>query len=108
MHSVVRRAAAGGLWLSVVAYPALAQIDRIGGPVELRSADRPIPAPTLPSGESVSSELRTFLPTSPPASDDVLKQIDKELGRTGTKSTPEVDSASPSTDRSGLGGSTLK
>jgi hypothetical protein len=107
MHCIVRRAGAGCLWLSVVAYPAFAQIDRIGGPVEFRSADRPIPAPTL---ESVSSELRKSLPISPPAADEVLKQLDKELGRTGTKSTTEVDSARPSssTDRSGLTGTTFK
>jgi hypothetical protein len=108
MRALVQRAAAGSLWLSVVAFPASAQVDRIGGPVEFRSADRPIGAPTLRFAESGSPDTGISLPASPPAPDDVLKQIDKELGQTGTKSTTGADRGtlgSPETadERSGLG-----
>jgi hypothetical protein len=95
-------------WLQVVALPVLAQADRIGGPVEFRSADRPISAPTLRFAESASPDLGRFLPGSPPAADDVLRQIDKELGRTGTRSTSGADqstlgSPQQADDRSGFG-----
>lgn len=93
MRPLVRRAAAGSLWLSVLASPALAQVDRIGGPVEFRSADRPVGAPTLRFAESGSPDMGISLPASPPAPDDVLKQIDKELGRASTGSITGADQA---------------
>lgn len=93
MRPLVRRAAAWSLWLSVVAFPALAQVDRIGGSAESRSADRPVGAPTLRFAESGSPNLGASLPASPPTPDDVLKQIDKELGRTGTRSITGQDQA---------------
>jgi hypothetical protein len=113
MRSLVRRSAAGCLWLSVVGFPALAQVDRSGGPVEFRSADRPISAPTLRFAESASPEVGKSLPAIPPAPDDVLKQIDKELGRTGTRSTTGADhgtfgSPEKADEKSGLGNTTFK
>jgi hypothetical protein len=95
-------------WLHVAALPVLAQADRIGGPVEFRSADRPISAPTLRFAESASPDMGKFLPGNPPAADDVLRQIDKELGRTGTRSTSGADqgtlgSPQQADDRSGFG-----
>lgn len=115
MGFVVRHAAIGclGLGLSLVADPVWAQADRIGGPVEFRSADRPISTPTLRFAESASSDVGKSLPTSPPTPDDVLKQIDKELGRSGTRSTTGADlgslgSPEKADDKSGLGKTTLK
>jgi len=113
MDFVVRHAAIGCLWLSFVADPVWAQVDRMGGPVEFRSADRPISTPTLRSAESASSDVGKSLPTSPPTPDDVLKQIDKELGRSGTRSTTGADRGSlgspeKADDTSGLGKTTLK
>jgi len=111
---MLRQAGVGGLWLIVGALPALAQADRIGGPVEFRSPDRPIPAPTLRSTDSGSSDASKSLTTGPPAADDVLKQIDRELGRTGTTADAEGSrqgSSAPADeagDRRGLGGSTFK
>lgn len=114
MHVVVvRHAAVGCLGLSLVAPPVLAQIDRSGGPVEFRSADRPISTPTLRFAESASPDAGKSLSTSPPAPDDVLKQLDKELGQTATRSTSGADhgslgSAEKADDNSGLAKTTLK
>jgi hypothetical protein len=111
---VVGRCVAGGcLWLSVVASSALAQVDRIGGPVEFRSADRPIAAPTLRFAEPASPDLEKSLPASPPAPDDVIKQIDKELGKTGARATIGADygtlgSPEKTDEQSGLGRITFK
>jgi len=111
---MLRQVAVGGLWLIIGALPALAQADRIGGPVEFRSPDRPIPAPTLRSADSASSDASRSLTIGPPAADDVLKQIDRELGRTGTRADVEDGrQGSPAStdeagDRRGLGGSTFK
>jgi hypothetical protein len=49
----------------------------------------------------------------PPAADDVLKQIDRELGRTGTKadeasSQGSSAAAGEAAERRGLGASTFK
>jgi hypothetical protein len=50
----------------------------------------------------------------PPAADDVLKQIDRELGRTGTKADAEASpqgssaAAGEAAERLGLGASTFK
>jgi hypothetical protein len=95
-------------WLHVASLPVLAQADRLGGPVEFRSADRPISAPTLRFAESASPDMGKVLPVNPPAADDVLRQIDKELGRTGTRSTSGADhgtlgSPEKADDRSGFG-----
>ena len=77
------RPALGSIWLALAAMPASAQLDSIGGAVEFRASDRPISAPTLRAlDESKSSDLNRLLSTGVPA--DVLKRIDKELGRTGT------------------------
>ena len=111
---MTRQAATGAvLWLIIGALPVFAQADKMGGPVEFRSADRPIPAPTLRSTDSASSDVSRFLTIGPPAADDVLKQIDRELGRTGTRTDAEAgrQGASPEAgeaDRRGLGGSTFK
>jgi len=79
------------LVLCLAAYPAtaLAQADRMGGPMEFRSVDRPIPA--VPFEDSMTSGRRPPVSATPPAPADVLKQIDKELGRTGTGSPAEGD-----------------
>jgi hypothetical protein len=84
---------AGCLSLIAVGLPALAQLDRIGGPVEFRSADQPIAAPTLRDPESVGlpSDSAKVLGPGPLASDDVLKRIDTDLGRTGMRSTGDVN-----------------
>lgn len=113
MRSMTRQAATGALWLIIGALPVFAQADRMGGPVEFRSADRPIPAPTLRSADSASSDASKSLTIGPPAANDVLKQIDRELGRTGTRADAEAgrQGASPEAgeaDRRGLGGSTFK
>ena len=105
---MTRQAATGALWLIIGALPVFAQADRMGGPVEFRSADRPIPAPTLRSADSASSDASKSLTIGPPAADDVLK-----LGRTGTRADAEAgrQGASPEAgeaDRRGLGGSTFK
>ena len=110
---MLRQAAAGGLWLLIGTLPVFAQTDRMGGPVEFRSADRPIPAPPLRSADSASSDASRSFTIGPPAADDVLKQIDRELGRTGTRADAEAgrQGASPEAgeaDRRGLGGSTFK
>ena len=111
---MLRQAAGGGLWLIIGALPVFAQADRMGGPVEFRSADRPIPAPTLRSADSASSDASKSLTIGPPAADDVLKQIDRELGRTGTRADAEAGrpassgAADEAGDRRGLGGSTFK
>jgi len=105
--------AGAGLWVIIGALPVFAQADRMGGPVEFRSADRPIPAPTVGSADSMSSDPSKSITIGPPAADDVLKQIDRELGRTGTRADAEAgrQGASPEAgeaDRRGLGGSTFK
>jgi hypothetical protein len=112
---MLRQAAAGGLWLLIGTLPVFAQTDRMGGPVEFRSADRPIPAPMLRSADSVSSDPSKSFTIGPPAADDVLKQIDRELGRTGTKADAEAGpqgssaaAAGEAADRRGLGASTFK
>jgi len=111
---MLRQAAVGGLWLIIGAVPVFAQADRMGGPVEFRSADRPIPEPTLRSADSASSDAGKSFTIGPPAADDVLKQIDRELGRTGTRADAEAGrpassgAADEAGDRRGLGGSTFK
>ena len=76
-------------WLAASVMPASGQLDRIGGAVEFRAPDRPIPAPTLGPLDAKSSDLTKLLPTGVPA--DALKQIDRELGRTSMSSTTEAD-----------------
>jgi hypothetical protein len=83
----------------------------MGGPVEFRSADRPISTPTLRFAESASSDAGKSLPTSPPTPDDVLKQIDKELSGTGSTTGADhgsLGSPEKADDKSGLGKTTLK
>jgi len=114
MRAGLQQATAGWFWLSVAALPAFAQADRMGGPIEFRSVDRPIPSPTLQFPESTSFELRRFLLPGLPSPDEVLKQIDKDLGRTGVKSSVDGDvgrpgsSAMMSEPRRGLEGTTFK
>jgi hypothetical protein len=114
MRSMLRQATGGALWLIMGALPVFAQADRTGGPVEFRSADRPMPVPTLRSADSASSDLSKSLTIGPPAADDVLKQIDRELGRTGTRADAEGGrqgssaEAGEAADRRGVGGSTFK
>src|SRR5690348_9783980 len=82
----------GVVWISLTfsVMPASAQLDRIGGPVEFRTPDRPISGPMLGGlDESKSSDLSKLL--SPGLPTDVLKQIDGELGRTPTRSIVETD-----------------
>jgi len=114
MRSMLRQAAAGGLWLIIGTLPVFAQADRMGGPVEFRSADRPIPAPMLRSADSGSFDPSKSFTIGPPPADDVLKQIDRELGRTGTRADAEAGpqgssaTAGEAADRRGLGASTFK
>jgi hypothetical protein len=113
MRSMLRQAAAGGLWLLIGTLPVFAQTDRMGGPVEFRSADRPIPAPMLRSADSGSSDPSKSFTIGPPAAEDVLRQIDRELGRTGTKadeasSQGSSAAAGEAAERRGLGASTFK
>jgi hypothetical protein len=114
MRAILQQAAAGWFWLNVAALPVFAQVDRIGGPVEFRSADRPIPTPTLQFPESASSDSSKLHSIGLPPADEVLKQIDKELGRTGVKSSAEGDLGRPGSSaritepRRGLEGSTFK
>jgi hypothetical protein len=114
MRSILRHAAGGALWLIIGALPVFAQADRMGGPVEFRSADRPMPEPTLRSADSESPNGSKSLTIGPPAADDVLKQIDRELGRIGTRADAEAGrsvsaaAAGEAADRRGLGGSTFK
>jgi len=73
---------------------ALAQLDRIGGSVEFRAPDRPIAAPPLrdPQAVGLPSESSKFPDRmGPPSTDTVLRNLDKELGRTETRSTDEPD-----------------
>ena len=81
------------LLLSVGVLPAAAQADRFGGPVEFRSPDRPISAPTLrfPEAAGLSSDSSKLSSTSTAgmsAPENVLKHIDIELGRTLSRSEP--------------------
>ena len=91
---LVQLLAACWLLLCIAVIPALAQVDRIGsGPVEFRSADRPIPAPTLPSGDVTSSDMNKLFAAGAPASADILKEIDEALGRTGSGAPTDTDRA---------------
>ena len=102
------------MWLIIGTLPVFAQTDRTGGPVEFRSADRPIPPPMLRSADSGSSDPSKSFTMGPPAADDVLKQIDRELGRTGTKADAEASpqgssaAAGEAAERLALGASTFK
>jgi len=68
----------------------------------------------LRSADSVSSDPSKSFTIGPPAADDVLKQIDRELGRTGTKADAEAGpqgssaAAGEAAERRGLGASTFK
>lgn len=87
------------VWLSVsAAIPAWAQFDGIGGPVEFRSADRPIGVPTLrvPEWTGLSSDPGKLFSGGPPRPDDVLKRIDVELGQPGPPATSGSDAGRPS------------
>jgi hypothetical protein len=108
MRFVLYQAAAGCFWVHVAALPVLAQVDSLGGAAGFRSADGPISAPSLRSAESASPDTGKSLASNPPAPEAVLKQIDKELGRTGTRSTSGTDqgtlgSPQKADDRSGFG-----
>ena len=100
------------LWLSLVATPVLAQVDRLGGPVEFRAADQPIRVPTTGFSESVSSDLNKLLGTTPSPADNVLKRIDKEMGQRGANTMATADTSRPSSSRASekreLGESTFK
>jgi hypothetical protein len=113
MQLLVQRVAVGFIWLNVVANPVMAQVESIGGSIEFRSADRPISAPPLRLTESASPDLGKSLPTGPPATNDVLKQLDKDLGQTSTQSTVGADHGSlgaraRASEPSGLGRSIVK
>jgi hypothetical protein len=114
MRAVLRQAAAGWFWLNVAALPLFAQADRMGGPIEFRSADRPIPSPTLQFPESASSDVSKLLSMGLPAAEEVLKRIDKDLSRSGMPSSAEAElgrsGSSPRITEPGRGleGSTFK
>jgi len=92
MDSMVQSVAACWFLLGIATIPALAQVERIGGgPVEFRSADRPIPAPTLSAGDLTSSDPNTLFAAGSPAAADLLKKLDKELGRTGSSAPLDTD-----------------
>jgi hypothetical protein len=89
------------LSLILAAAPARAQFDRTGGSAgDFRPPDRPIGAPPLrfPEAAGFPSDSSKFLggigPTSP---DEVLKSLDKDLGRTNTKTIEKRDSDEPGT-----------
>lgn len=89
MRSLLQPAFAA-IWLTLAVTPALAQLDRIGGAVEFRVPDRPIPAPTFGAfDDTKSSDLNKLLSTGVPT--DALKGIDRELGRTSTGLPVEAD-----------------
>jgi hypothetical protein len=115
MPSVAHRTIAG-CCLGLVAFPAFAQVGQMSGPVEFRSADRPITAPALRFSDSVSPDSAKLFALDPPSPADLLKEVDNQLGRAGTRSTSEQDpgrstpfsKAGELSDKEGLGRSTLK
>ncbi len=78
-------------WDTVTTATALAQFDRIGGSVEFRAPDLPIGAPPLrdPGAVGLPADAKLLDRMGPPSTGDVLKDLDKSLGRTGTKSTED-------------------
>lgn len=91
MQSTVQSGLTCCFLLSVAVLPAAAQSDRFGGPVEFRSPDRPISVPTLrfPEAAGLSSDkLSSTSTTGMSAPENVLKQLDTELGRTLSRSEP--------------------
>ncbi len=89
MQSTVQSGITCWLLLSVAVLPAAAQSDRFGGPVEFRSPDRPISVPTLrfPEAEGLSSDKLSST-SGMSAPENVLTHLDKELGRTLSRSEP--------------------
>ena len=87
----------GWLFLVAAVSPASAQVDRTGGGVEFRSPDRPISAPALrfPESTGLSSDSATRM-SAFPTPEDVLKKIDSDLVRSGSRSEP---SSTPSVDK---------
>jgi hypothetical protein len=91
MQSTVQSGMTCWLLLSVAVLPVAAQSDRFGGPVEFRSPDRPISVPTLrfPEAAGLSSDkLSSTSTTGMSAPENVLTHLDKELGRTLSRSEP--------------------
>ena len=100
MRSVVRQLAANGYWMVIAMTPVFAQTDRMGGPAEFRSPDRPIPTPALKSVDPAAFDSSKSLTIGPPAADEVMKDIDRELGQTGTRSIAGSGSSSLSPSES--------
>jgi hypothetical protein len=91
MQSTVQSGLTCWLLLSVAVLPVAAQSDRFGGPVEFRSPDRPISVPTLRFPESAGLSLDRLSSTSTTgmsAPENVLKQLDMEMGRILSRSEP--------------------
>ena len=91
MQSTVQSGLACWLLLSAAVLPAAAQSDRFGGPVGFRSPDRPISVPTLrlPEAAGLSSDkLSSSSTMGMSAPENALTQLDKELGRTLSRSEP--------------------
>ena len=91
MQSTVQSGLTFCFLLSVAVLPAAAQSDRFGGPEEFRSPDRPISVPTLRFPEAAGLSLDKLSSTSTTgmsAPENVLKQLDMELGRTLSRSEP--------------------
>jgi hypothetical protein len=89
MQSTVQSGLTCCFLLSVAVLPVAAQSDRFDGPVEFRSPDRPISVPTLrfPEAAGLSSDkLSSTSTTGMSAPENVLKQLDMELGRTLSRS----------------------
>jgi hypothetical protein len=100
MHLVLRCGVACWLAVSVAVVPVAAQVDQIGGPVEFRSPDRPISAPTLrvPESAGLPSDSGKLSSAGMPAPEEVLKRIDTALGRTLSRSEPGPPGAPDKTD----------
>lgn len=91
MQSTVQCGITCWLVLSVAVLPAAAQSDRFGGPVEFRAPDRPISVPTLrfPEAAGLSSDkISSTSTTGMSAPENVLEQLDMEMGRTLSRSEP--------------------
>jgi hypothetical protein len=78
--------------------PAQAQLDRMGGSAgDVRTPDRPISAPPLRSPEAagfLSDSMKFLGGIGPKSPDEVLKNLDKELGQT-SRVTAEPDLGGP-------------
>ena len=114
MPRVLRHSTA--CWVLLAATPVFAQVDRISGSIDFRSPDRPIPMPSLGPLEGIASDSSKLPTIGPAAADQVLKRIDRELGRTATGAPADGDAGAADSlrrssefpQRRALGGTTFK